>query len=128
MDSVKKYILDHYNEYGFKLGDKPITKDDMTALLNILEAHNENLDSLHDVAFNGYDEFCGICGRFDNDNDTVNALFDFNVFISDSEWLAWVKAEVSERLADEWEPDWIVEDIKNTVVKTSDGFVMFLEY
>ena len=128
MDGVKQYILDNYNKYGFEWenGDE-WTQADMTALLNILEVHNENLDSLHDVALNGYDEFCGIYGRFEDDNDTMNALFEFNVFIPREEFAEFMVNEYENAIEcgyDSVEQYFESEDIH----ETSDGYVNILHY
>ena len=91
MDS-RNYILEHWNEYN--LTD---TRAEFIALLNILDAHGETIDSLHAVALNGEDLFCGIYHGFENDRDTVSTLFEYNQFIAD----AWEIQDIIEtRLAD----------------------------
>lgn len=73
MTTLQQYynIADNYKKYN--LVD---TKEDMIALLNILEAHKETLDSLH----NAEDSFCSIYGNWKSDRDVVNALFEYNAF------------------------------------------------
>lgn len=128
---VKEYILKHYKEYNLiNAKCEPMqNEEDMLKLLNILEAHDENLDSLHDVAFNGYTEFCGIVGTFEDDIDTCKALYDFNVFFkNEDELFQFAKEQIEstyneedEMTAEKYLAD---EDIR----KTSDGYVLVLYY
>lgn len=75
-EGVRAYILAHWDQYGLGLKKQ----EDMIELLNILEAHAENLDSLHDVVLNYRNEFCGIVFCPETDADVVRALMEFNVF------------------------------------------------
>lgn len=128
---VKEYILKHYKEYNL-INSKcePMKNEkEMLVLLNILEAHDETLDGLHDAAFNGYTEFCGIVGTFENDIDTCHALYDFNVFFeTEEELFHFAKEQVESIYSDEdnmtSEKYLADEDIR----KTSDGYVLVLYY
>ena len=48
--TAKKWIIDHYDQYGLGFTDKK----EMVGLLNILQAAGENLDSMHNCVVNGY--------------------------------------------------------------------------
>lgn len=78
------YAVANWSEY-----DLVDTKEQFIALMNILEAHGENLDSLH----NCEDEFCGII--FSNpgtDRDIVRGLFEYNSFFpSKAEFVSCMK-------------------------------------
>lgn len=116
-EKIKQYQLNNWKKYN--LVD---TKEDFIKLLNILEAHNENLDSLHDVVFNGYDEFCGIYGSFEDDKETTNTLLDYHRFFkTEEEFKKFVLEECEEMdiTYNEYIED---EDIR----KTEDGFIQVI--
>ena len=118
---AKEHILNHWNEYHIE-GIK--TKDDMVWLLNVLQAHGENLDTFHDAAFNGLREFCGIVGSFTTDDDTFRALQEFNVFYK-------TKDELMEIMTENAEDDEVtVEEYMDGehFVETDDGIVHILYY
>ena len=134
---VKKYILSNYNKYGIlnEYG-KPITKAEMLALLNILESNDECLDSFHDVAFNGYNEFCGIYSDYENDNDTYSALMAHHRFMTDSDLFQFVQDKWDEYVDNEEEEslyfgsfaNYFLELYDNDITRTSDGYVIRYEY
>lgn len=83
---MSEYILKHWQEYN--LTDHYC---EFVELLAILEANGETLDSLHSVALNGESEFCGIIGKFENDRDTVKALFEYHlVWTTETAFEEWV--------------------------------------
>ena len=131
MDKVKQYILDNYNKYGIEWanGDE-WTRADMNALLNILEAHGETLDSMHDAVINGDSEFCYIWfsrGYADSDSYMVNALFEYNVFIPRDEFADFMVNEYENAVEcgfDSFNDYFEFEDIH----ETSDGYVNILHY
>lgn len=114
-DKQKIYILKNWQTYNLVN-----SQEEMRKLLNILEAHGENLDTLHDAT----NEFCGIYGAFSCDRDVVQALFDFNCFYNNKEEMEKACQENAEgsgmTLAEYME----YEDIRNT----SDGLVRVLYY
>ena len=74
----KGYIMAHWVEYN--LAD---TKEDFLALLNILESMDENIDTLHNAVFNGYDEFAGYyIADCATDREAVDVLLYFNRFMT----------------------------------------------
>lgn len=75
----KAFLLKHWSLYN--LTD---TKEDFIILLNILEAHEETIDSLHNVVVNGLPSFCDIEGDFNTDQELVSALFEYhNYFVNE---------------------------------------------
>lgn len=128
MDKVKAYQIRNWKKYNIT-----DTKKDFIAVLNILEAHGENLDTLHDAAFNGFTSFCGIVGRFENDRDTVRALFEFNTFYDNPADLAALIYYRIEDLKDDYTREEIDAEIKATfcddenpddmIIRTADGYV-----
>ena len=54
-EKMKRYILSNWKEY-----DLVDSEEEMLKVLNILEAHDENLDSLHDITIGNRDWLCGI--------------------------------------------------------------------
>lgn len=122
-EGVRDWIMAHWDQYGLGLKKQ----EDMVELLNILEAHKENLDSLHDVVFNGYDEFCGIVFRPESDADVVKALLEYNVFYEGGYDNALFKEHLQE-YCEEDECDeaefYRIEDIR----VTQDGIVRVLHY
>lgn len=127
---IKTYILEHYNEYGLHHDNgKPISKADMLELLNILESQGETLESLHDVAFNGYSEFCGIYSNYTDDNKTYNALLSHFRFFSESEFIEYMLEQIEEYRED-GSTD-VAEYFKlfdDSIYKTSDGYVKRYDY
>lgn len=90
------YAVANWSEY-----DLVDTKEQFIALMNILKAHGENLDSLHSCE----DEFCGII--FSNpgsDRDIVEGLFEYNSFFpSKAQFVSCMKdnAEFDDMTVDE---------------------------
>lgn len=119
-EKIKAYCLEHWQEYN--LTD---TKKDFVALINILESQNETLDSLHDVALNGYTEFCGIWGsRWETDRDVVNTLFDYHQFFTNQDELNEVMKENATECDCTVDEYLELEDIR----RTSDGIIRVLHY
>ena len=113
------YYERHWDSYGLRE-----TKESFIALLNMLQANNENLDSLHNVAFNGYEEFMGIYGTFDDDKDVAQAVIEFNIFFSSINDLADRTAENAF-----YEGTTIEEELDSCeLYKTHTGFVDRLHY
>jgi len=129
-EKQKAYILSNYDKYGlFDESKIPITRDDMLALLNILESNDVTLDELHDVAFNGLDEFCGIFGSYENDSDTYNALLSHHLFLTDSEFIDYALEKVQELKNDgEDVAKYFAMFIDDSIAKTSDGYVIRFDY
>ena len=71
--TAKQWAVDHWKDY-----DIADTKEAFIALLNILQAIGENLDSLHDAVINGEREFSGIWhnSTWQSDREVVEALLE----------------------------------------------------
>lgn len=133
MDKItaKQYCVDHYAEYPFKMKDKA----EMVALLNILQANNENLDSMHDAVFNGYGDFMGIFGRWDTDAELYDAVLQFNTFFDEKEFIDWMLEKIEDLEYDGEDPaeeikSWTYDDEPSDtkIVKTEDGYVVRVWY
>ncbi len=84
---AKDYILAHWREYG--LTDD---KAEFIGLLNVLQACDESINSLHNAYINGYDEFCDIYhGKpWNSDKEIVDALFSFCSFFTEKEFIEYI--------------------------------------
>lgn len=130
--TAKEYCVSHYSEYPFKMENKT----EMLALLNILQANDETLDSMHDVVFNGCREFMDIFGEWDTVQELYDTILQFNMFLSESEFIDWIlekleelKYEGFDDSVDEirtWTYDDEISDTK--VIKTEDGYVIRVWY
>lgn len=114
-EKQKQYILKNWKKY-----DIVDSEEEMVKLLNILEAHNENLDTFH-MATSG---FCGIYGEFLHDRDTAQTLFNFNCFYNNEEEMRKNCAEYVE--GEDMTLDEFLEG--EDIRKTSDGIVRVLYY
>lgn len=138
-EKMKAYILDNHDKYGIhnEKGEL-LSREEMIALLNILESNGENLDSFHDASFNYSGEFCGIYGSFENDDDTYKTLMAFHFFYHTVDDLI----EHIETVRDEWwndDLDWNLETYgdfatyfkkvwDDEIIRTSDGYVRRINY
>lgn len=131
-EQMKEYIIRNYSKYHI---DGLKNESDMLGLLNILEAHNENLDNLHNVKPN--DMFCDIffgCPDI-NDNCVYDALISHNIFYQDENSLISDLREFFEddtdvqAVSDDGLIRYITANCYDTVItKTSDGYVRTLYY
>ena len=112
---MKEYILENWKRY-----DVVDTRERMIALLNILEAHGETLDSFLRASCS----FCGIEGIFSDDRDKTQTLFDHNCYYKNMEELNKICAEDAECAGMTLEEFLEDEDIR----KTSDGLVRVLYF
>lgn len=127
--TAKKWALDHWKDY-----DLVDTKEEFIALLNILQAVGENLDSLHDVAFIGENEFCDIIhkGYWETDREVVETLFEFCTFYTEQEFIE----NILDRREDYESEEEYVEDMRLEasddpndgnndcqITRTEDGYV-----
>lgn len=130
-NQVKQYILEHYSEYGImNEHNKPITQAEMLGLLNILEANQETLESFHDVALNGYDEFCCIYGSYETDSDTYEALIAHHLFLNDNEFIDYMLEKIQEYTEDGSTDvaEWFKRVEDDSIYKTNDGYVIRFDY
>lgn len=141
MDKQREYILSNWQAY-----DLTDTYAEFVALLNCLEAYGETIDSLHDVAMNGYDEFIGVyhSGGFKNDREVVEAVFEFSCFFTLEDFKAYLYEQLEEAKQDEenetnetykgmylemFYTDNFTDDNPDCqIVKTSDGYVKKVRY
>lgn len=76
---AKEYTIKNYEGYGLGLR----SEREMLKLLNILDLHNETLESLHD-AYVDNTTGSGFCGIYMNDiediEDIVRTLFEYHAF------------------------------------------------
>ncbi len=126
--TAKKWLLGHWADYGVTN-----SKEKFLALLNILQAVGENLDTLHDVYLNGEDEFCDILhnGSFESDREVADALFEFCTFYTEEEFIEMIldRAEDYET-SEEWSED-IKQETSDApednndcqITRTEDGYV-----
>ncbi len=130
---AKDYLIKNWRKY--RVAD---TKEDFIALLNILQACGENLDSLHDAYINGADEFCDIVrwAGWDSDQDVANTLFEFCTFYREKDFIDMILERREDYdTSEEWANDIINEasdDINACsdvqITKTDDGYVRRVWY
>ena len=129
--TAKEYLVKNWKKYN--VAD---TEEGFIALLNILQACGENLDSLHDVFLNGYVEFCDIFhGKsFGSDREVADTLLEFCTFYKEKEFIDMIldkrtdyetSAEWSEAVFDATS-DNNVNDTQ--ITKTEDGYVVRVWY
>ena len=118
------YIVKNWDKYGIEALK---SKQDMVELLNILQANEENLDTMHDVVINGTQDgfFCSIYGEWDTDTEIVETLQDLHIFFATREDL---EKHIIIRLEDNGEEvtaDTINEEIESEDIRqTRDGYVL----
>lgn len=129
--TAKEYLVKNWKKYN--VAD---TEEDFIALLNILQACGESLDSLHDAFFNGSDEFCDIYhGKsWESDREIADALCEFCSFYMEKEFIDMIldrradyetSAEWSEAIFDATSDD----NVNDTqITKTEDGYVVRVWY
>lgn len=127
------YIVSAWEKYN--LTD---SKADFVALVNILQACNESLDSLHEAYINGDNEFCDIYHgeAWDDEREIVTALFEFCTFYTEAEFVDYM----IERRADYDSMEEYTEAIQDEttdetngnndvqISRTADGYVIRLYY
>ena len=131
--TAKKWATDHWKDYG--LAD---SKKDFLALLNILQACGENLDSLHDVCLNGSREFCDIVSTYGwgSDREVADALLQYCSFFTQDEFMELIlecredyetQEEYVEAMRREASDE--PEDFSDVqITKTEDGYVKRVWY
>lgn len=142
----KAYIMANYKRYGIRTSDtwkyddnksRELTEKEFLGLLNILDAHGENLDTFHDASFNHEQWFCDIYGSFEDDNDTYNALMQFNAFYTDEEFIKWMLEHIQDEIDNYGDYNEAMDFIKSvafdeacdeSIIKTEDGYVRTVRY
>ena len=129
--TAKEYCATHYAEYPFGMKDQ----SEMVALLNILQAGGENLDSMHDAVFNGDGMFMDIFGHWDTDKNLYKAVLQFNSFFTESQFIDWMLEKIEELKYDGLDPaeeirTWTYNDEPSDtkIIKTEDGYVVRVWY
>jgi len=118
---VKDYVLANWQKYNMV-----DSKEEMLKLINVLQAHNETLDSLHDVTIGNRNEICGIyiTSSPQTDREVKEIIFEHNCFYSDMDEVREALKEIAEDYEVSIESLLKTEDIR----KTDDGFVRVLEF
>lgn len=128
---AKKWILDHFDQYGIDLKDK----SEMVALLNVLQAAGENLDSFHSCVLNGHREFMDNihmgCG-WESDQELYETVMEHSNFIPEEKFISWMIERIDDLKDDGfddpaeeircWTYDEEPSDTK--IYKTEDGYVV----
>jgi hypothetical protein len=129
--TAKEYLVKNWKKYN--VAD---TEEDFIALLNILQACGESLDSLHDAFFNGSDEFCDIYhGKsWESDREVADTLLEFCTFYKEKGFIDMIlgrredyetSAEWSEAIFGATSDD----NVNDTqITKTEDGYVVRVWY
>ena len=126
--TAKPHLLKHWKEY-----DLVDTKEEFIALLNILQACDENLSSLHNAGLGETDEFCDMYGRWDGDRDVVKALNQHACFFTEKEFIDFILERWQEYNDDGDDGTEYIrqmtsdaaEDFADTQIsKTDDGYVV----
>lgn len=126
---AKEWLIKHWESYNVT-----DTKEDFIALLNILQAVGENLDTLHDVYLNCETEFCDILhnGCWESDREIADTLFEFCTFYTEEEFIEGILARAEDyETSEEWAEDIRREasddpkdgDNDCQITKTEDGYV-----
>lgn len=99
---AKQYMLDNWDKY-----DVVDSKDEMLELLNILQAVDENLESMHDVVVNGDREFCDVFNDhgWSSMRELKEMLFYFDTFYTDEEFIEYIMDRYNEYKEDEEDLD-----------------------
>ena len=128
---VKDFLVNNWDKYG--VAD---TRKDFIALLNILQACDESLDSLHRAYMNGSSEFCDIFHghAWESDKEIADALLEFSTFYTTEEFVDMILS----RREDYDDPAEYVEDMRMEasdnvcndvqITKTDDGYVKRVWY
>ena len=129
--TAKSYCTEHYAEYPFDMKDGK----EMIALLNILQASGETLDSMHDAVFNGHSMFMDIFGSWSTDRELYDAILQFNTFFTEDEFVGWILEKIEDLKYDGMNPSdeiraWTYPDEPSDtkIVKTEDGYVVRVWY
>lgn len=126
--TAKEYLVKNWRNYHVT-----DTKEEFIALLNILQACGENLDSLHDVCVNGITEFCDIVhfSGWESDRDVADTLFEFCAFYREKDFIDMILDQVENYdNVNEWALA-IIDEARDDVngnndvqiSKTEDGYV-----
>lgn len=85
-EKEKTYIISNHNKYGIhnEQGEL-LSEQEMFELLEILDLFGENLDTFHDVQFQGYTLFCEVGGQRLSDDDTYRSIVDTHNYRKQSE-------------------------------------------
>ena len=132
---AKKWMVDHFRNYGIGLE----SKEEMISLLNILQAHDECLETFHDCVVNNDCEFAGIIhntsGGWESDNALYHSLLDFNTFYTEDEFISfmcetikWMKEENRDYAEEIYSWTYEGEATDTVVSKTEDGYVVTVYY
>ena len=87
---AKEWMLKNWDKYEMPRNIK--TRDEFLGLLNILQSHNLTLEDMHNCVFNGHDEFMYFWnhGGWETMDDLCHAVFEYNMFMTDEEFIEWI--------------------------------------
>lgn len=129
----KQWVVSHWNQYGINLKNS----DEMIALLNILQANGENLDTMHNCVCNGHREFMDIFHNghgWDSDQELYESILDFNHFFTESEFIEWILRRMIDLKEDGYDDpveeirEWTEGNGDTQIEKTEDGYVVRMWY
>ncbi len=131
--TAKEYLIKNWKAY--RVAD---SKEDFVALLNILQACGESLDSLHNAFFNGYSEFCDIYhGQpWESDREVADTLKEFCSFYIEKEFIDMILDRRADfETSTEWSEEIFAKTTDETdgdndtqISKTDDGYVVRVWY
>ena len=95
---AKQYMLENWDKY-----DVVDSKKEMLELLNILQAVDETLESMHDVVENGERKFCDAFNDhgWSSMRELKEMLFYFDTFYTDEEFIDYIMDRYNEYKEDE---------------------------
>lgn len=99
---AKQYTLDNW--YKYNVVD---SKKEMLELLNILQAVDETLESMHDVIIYGETEFCDVFNSegWSSMRELKDVLFYFDTFYTEEEFIDYIMNRYQEYKEDEEDID-----------------------
>ena len=126
--NAKEHLMRYWKVY-----DVVDSKEAFVALLNILQACGENIDTLHAVCFNNSNEFADILhnGCWEDDREVAQTLCEFCTFYTEEEFIDMILSRREDyETAEEWAEEIRLEttdDISGNndvqISKTEDGYV-----
>ncbi len=131
-DSIvaKQYLVDNWEMY-----DLTDSQEEFIAILNILQACGENIDSLHQAYINGEHNFCEIFhpGGWNSERDIVSALYEYCTFYTEQEFIDMIldkreDFDSDEEYVEEMRCEAFDENPDVQISKTEDGYVVRVRY
>ena len=131
--TAKAYKVSNWDKYKVAK-----SQQEFISLLNILQACDETLDSLHSAYFNGYDIFADIYreGGWGSDREIVESLYEFCKFFTESEFIDYILEQRDNYESEAEYVDAMKEDASDEpgkysdtqITKTDAGYVVRVWY